>query len=142
MSDESSRVRTNLLNFAARIYRHSEEILKQTGLAEAAILHVVKELIGIVEVSKNYFLCFWTQGDESHKQALAENRAALPSDEQMKKVLMLPHLTRMLGELPEYYYNDENAARKRYRNELADFNRRKKLAQKNQQREATAGKPS
>ena len=136
LSDESSTVRTNLLHFAARLYRYNDQILKQTGLGEVAIQQVVKELLGMVEASKNHFLSFWVHGDESHKQELDEKRAALPSDEQMKKVLMLPHVDRMRSDLPEYYYNDEKAARKRYRNELASFNLRKKLAQKNQQRDA------
>lgn len=138
-SDESSTVRTNLLHFVARIYRYNDQILKQTGLDEAAILQMIKELLGIVEASKNHFLSFWAQGDESHKQELDEQLATLPSDDQMKRVLELPHLTRMRGELPEYYHNDEKTALKRYRNELADFNRRKKLAQKNQQRSAATG---
>jgi hypothetical protein len=41
--------------------------------------------------------------------------------------------------MPEYFVMDEKMALKRYRNELADFNRRKKLANKNQQRDAATG---
>jgi hypothetical protein len=142
-SDESSSLRSHLLNMAATFYKYHDVILKKAALEETDIQEAIDELLEMVEASKGHLVSFWTYGDESNKKDLDEERAALPSEEQMAKVLTLPHVEyRMRRVMPEYLVMDEKMALKRYRNELADMNRRKKLAQKNQQRESAAGMPS
>jgi|UniRef100_UPI003783225F hypothetical protein len=139
-SDESSSLRSHLLNMAATFYKYHDVILKKAALEETDIQEAIDELLEMVEASKGHLVSFWTYGDESNKKDLDEERAALPSEEQMAKVLTLPHVEyRMRRVMPEYFVMDEKMALKRYRNELADFNRRKKLANKNQQRDAATG---
>lgn len=139
-SDESSSLRSHLLNMAATFYKYHDVILKKAALEETDIQEAIDELLEMVEASKGHLVSFWTYGDESNKKDLDEERAALPSEEQMAKVLTLPQVEyRMRRVMPEYFVMDEKMALKRYRNELADFNRRKKLANKNQQRDAATG---
>lgn len=139
-SDESSSLRSHLLNMAATCYKYHDVILKKAALEETDIQEALNELLEMVEASKGHLISFWTYGDESNKKELDEERAALPSEKQMAKVLALPHVEyRMRGVMPEYFVMDEKLALKRYRNELADFNRRKKLTQKNQQRSTAIG---
>lgn len=138
-SEDSSALRSHLLSMAATLFKYHDVVLKETGLETTAIYEAIKELLEMVEVSKSHVVCFWTYGDESAKKDLDEIRAALPPEEQMARVLALPHVGyRMRRVSSEYFVIDEKTALKRYRNELADFNRRRKLAQKNQQREAAA----
>ena len=139
-SEVSSSLRSHLLSMAVTFYKHRDVILKKAALEEGDMQEAIKELIEMVEISKCHLVSFWIYGDESNKKELDAERAALPSEEQMARVLKLPHVEyRMRRVMPEYDVMDEKTALKRYRNELADFNRRKKLAQKNQQREATNG---
>jgi hypothetical protein len=57
----------------------------------------------------------------------------------MQAFLDLPHFCRTRKERLHYRHINESAALTRYRNELADFNRRKKLQKKNLQRKAVPG---
>jgi len=142
-SDESSCLRSHLLNMAATYCKYHDVILKKAALEETDIQEAITQLLEMVEASRGHLVSFWTFGDESNKKDLDKERAALPSEEQMAKVLTLPHVEyRMRRVMPEYLVMDEKMALKRYRNELADFNRRKKQAQKNQQRESATGTPS
>lgn len=52
----------------------------------------------------------------------------------MEHFLNLPHMTRHDRDRVLYRYSDDKVSLKRYRNELADYNRRCKLAGKNVQR--------
>ena len=138
-SDESSSLRSHLLNMAATFYKYHDVILKKAALKETDIQEAINELLEMVEASKGHLVSFWTYGDESNKKDLDEERASLPSEEQMAKVLTLPHVEyRLRRVMPEYFVMAEKLALKRYRNELADFNRRKKLAHKKQQRESAS----
>jgi hypothetical protein len=68
---------------------------------------------------------------------LDEWLAPLPNPEQMAHVLKLPHMTQHeLKRLP-YRYSAPKVSLKRYRNALADYNRRRKLSAKNDQRAKT-----
>ena len=137
-SEESDALRTHLLNLVAMLYKHHDQVLEKLRMEAVALEGVIAELLAIVEASKSYPISLWTYGDETCKEWLEEKRAELPTAEQMGKFLDLPHFQRTRRERLHYRYIDEKMALKRYRNELADFNRRRKLAQKNQQREATA----
>lgn len=135
-SEESSSLRSHLLCMAVTFYKYKDVIMKKAALEEADIQEAIKCLLEMTEISKDHLISFWIHGEESNKKDLDEERAALPSEQQMAKVLTLPHVEyRMRRVMPEYLVMDEKIALKRYRNELADFNRRKKMAQKNQQRD-------
>ena len=139
-SEESSSLRSHLLCMVVTFYKYRDVILKNAALEEEDLQEAIKGLLEMVEISKDHLVSFWIHGDESDKKYLDEERAALPSEEQMARVLKLPHVEyRMRRVMPEYEVMDEKTALKRYRNELADFNRRKKLAQKNQQRRTATG---
>jgi len=142
-SEESASLRSHLLNMAATFYKNHDAFVKKAAVNETVLQAAIKELLEMVEVSKGHLISFWTYGDESDKKALDEERATLPSEEQMVKVLHLPHVEyRMQRLMPQYIATDEKTALKHYRNELADFNRRKKLVHKNLQRDAATGMKS
>jgi hypothetical protein len=58
----------------------------------------------------------------------------LPSTKQMEHFLKLPHMTRHERDRLLYRYSDDKISLKRYKNEMADYNRRCKLTAKNVQR--------
>lgn len=138
-SEESDALRTHLLNLVAMLYKHHDLVLEQLRWTEHIFEQVTSEFLAIVDASKGYPISLWIFGDETSKSFLDEKRAELPTSEQMKAFLELPHFARTRRERPHYRYIDEKSALKRYRNELADFNRRKKLAHKNQQRQTATG---
>lgn len=138
-SEESDALRTHLLNLMAMLYKHHDQLLEKLGLDEAPLAGIIHELLAIVEASKDYPISLWIYGDETCKEWLDEKRAQLPSAEQMNEFIDLPHFQRTRRERLHYRHVCEDVALKRYRNELADFNHRRKLAQKNQQRATSTG---
>jgi hypothetical protein len=134
-SEESDALRTHVLNLAAMLYKHHEQVLEMVAIDESDLESIVQELLNIVEASKNYPICLWIYGDETSRQFLEERRSSLPPTDQMQALLDLPHFYRTRKERLHYRYINDKAALARYRNELADFNRRKKQRTKNQQRE-------
>lgn len=134
-SEDSDALRTHLLNLVAMFYKHHDHVLEQLQIEETDFDKIVQELLAIVEASRDYPICLWIYGDETCKAFLGKWRAGLPSVEQMQKLLDLPHFFRTKKERLHYRYIDDKMALKRYRNELASFNQRKKLAKKNRQRE-------
>ncbi|MBN8419065.1 MAG: hypothetical protein J0L73_09135 [Verrucomicrobia bacterium] len=138
-SEESDALRTHLLNLVAMLHKHHDLVLEQLKWTEEAFEQVTSEFLAIVDASKAYPISLWIYGDETCKAFLDEKRAELPTAEQMSAFIDLPHFARTRRERPHYRYIDEKMALKRYLNELADFNRRQKLAQKNQQRRTATG---
>ena len=141
-SEESDALRTHLLNLVALLYRHHEEVLQNLGLAAEYLQRVIDDMLRMVELSRESSACLWIYGDETCKEWLAESRACLPSEAQMKAFIELPHHQRSRKERLHYRYIDDKAALKRYRNELAAFNKRKKNAEKNGQRQGSGSQGS
>jgi hypothetical protein len=138
-SEESDALRTQVLNLAAMLYKHHEVVVEKMAFLETELASIIQDLLDIVEESKSYPVSLWIYGDETSKQFLTERRASLPPAEQMQAFLDLPHFCRTRKERLHYRHINESAALTRYRNELADFNRRKKLQKKNLQRKAVPG---
>ena len=138
-SEDSEALRTHLLNLVAMFYKHHDEVLEKLGWDEAAFEKTGQELLAIVEASRAYPISLWIYGDETSRDFLNERRSQLPSTEQMEQLLALPHFFRSQRERLHYRHINDKMALARYRNELAEFNRRRKLARKNSQREASHG---
>ncbi|GEP45550.1 hypothetical protein [Brevifollis gellanilyticus] len=136
-SEQSESLRGHLLNLVAMFYKHHDEVLEKLEWDEAAFEKVAQELLAIVEASRAYPISLWIYGDETSRDFLNEWRSKLPPSEQIQQLFELPHFTRMNKERLGYHGTDDKIALARYRNELANFNRRKKLAHKNRQREAS-----
>lgn len=136
-SEESEALRTHLLNLVAMLYKHHDEALEKLRWDEVVFDKTVQELLAIVEASRAYPISLWIYGDETSRDFLNERRSQLPSVEQTERLLQLPHFYRTQRERLYYRHINDKTALARYRNELADFNRRKKLAHKNRQLEAS-----
>jgi hypothetical protein len=136
-SESSSAVRTHLYNFAAMIYKGFDDFLDVCGLSEEDIQGLIKEIVEISEYSREFPISLWICGDETSKAFLDEWLLPLPPTEQIEQLMKLPHFQRMETERMHYGFISEEQALKRFRNELADFNRRSKLKAKNSQREKT-----
>jgi hypothetical protein len=136
-SEESDALRTHLLNLVALLYRHYDEVLENLNLKPDALQSVIDDLLRIVELSRQCSVCLWIYGDESCKEWLAERRALLPEEAQMRAFIELPHHQRSRKERLHYRHIDDKAALARFRNELAAFNKRRKIDAKNQQRQAS-----
>jgi hypothetical protein len=136
-SETSATVQTHLYNLASVLYRDFESLSGEDGSWAEHYTTIITELVEICEYSSAFPVCLWAYGDQTTRDFLAESLAPMPSPEQMAHVLMLPHMTRHeLARVP-YRYSEPKLALKRYRNALADFNRRRKLAAKNEQRSQT-----
>lgn len=132
-------MRTHLYNLASALYRHFDTLTKGEPQRAERILATIAEIIDISEHSREFSVCLWAYGDISTRDFLAERLASLPSTQQMEHFLKLPHMTRHERDRLLYRYSDDKVSLKRYRNELADYNRRRKLTAKNDQRaKATA----
>ena len=136
-SETSATVQTHLYDLAAVLYRDFESLVGEDGSRTEHYIDIITELITICEYSSTFPVCLWAYGDETTRDFLAEWLAPLPSPEQMAHVLKLPHMTRHELERIPFRHSEPKMALKRYRNALADFNHRRKLATKNEQRSQT-----
>ena len=137
-SETSATVQTHLYNLAAVLYRDLEKLAGEDDSLSEHFQTIITELVAIAEYSSTFPVCLWSYGDGTTGEVLDEWLAPLPSPEQMAHVLKLPHMTQLELERIPYRYSEPKASLKRYRNELADYNRRCKLAAKNDQRARTA----
>jgi len=133
-SEESSAVRTHLYNLAAMLYKGMEELPDSFPADEEKLHRIIAELVEIAEYSKSFPVSLWIYGDETSKKALKEALSKMPSKEQLDFLLSLPHSYRRERERLSYAHNEPNTALKRYRNELAAYNKRTKNSKKNEQR--------
>ncbi len=133
-SETSSAVRTHLYNLASALYRHFDMLTKGEPQRARRILDIIGELVDISEHSREFPVCLWAYGDTSTRDLLTERLALLPSTKQMEHFLKLPHMTRHERDRLLYRYSDDKISLKRYKNEMADYNRRCKLTAKNVQR--------
>ncbi len=136
-SETSSAVRTHLYNLVSALYRNFDTLTEGEPQRAERILAIISELVDISEHSREFPVCLWAYGDSSTRDFLTERLASLPSTEQMAHFLNLPHMTRHERDRLLYRHSDEKVSLKRYRDELADYNRRCKLAVKNDQRART-----
>lgn len=133
-SETSAAVQTHLYNLAAVLYRDFEKLAGEDDSRSGRIRTIITELVELAEYSSTFPVCLWAYGDETTRDFLDERLAPLPSPEQMAHVLKLPHMTQHELERRPYRHSEPKASLKRYRNQLADYNRRCKLAAKNDQR--------
>lgn len=137
-SEQSSVVRTHLFNLAALLYRGFEDLPGEFSIDDDTTLKTIAELVEIAEYAESFPVCLWIYGDETSKQELSEAREKLPSPEQTEFLMSLPHSRRRERERLSYAHDEPRVALKRYRNELAAFNRRAKQATKEAQRKPKA----
>ena len=133
-SETSATLQTHLYNLAAVLYRDFEKLVGDDVSRSEHFLSIITELVELAEYSSTFPVCLWGYGDETTREFLDGWLAPLPSPEQMAHVLKLPHMTRHELERIPYRYSEPKLSLKRYRNELADYNRRCKLTAKNDQR--------
>lgn len=133
-SETSAAVQTHLYDLVSVLYRDFESLVGGDASKEKYYLAIIAELVEICEYSSAFPVCLWSYGDETNREFVDEWLAPMPSPEQMAHVLKLPHMTRHERERISYRHGDPKISLKRYRNAQADFNRRRKLAAKNEQR--------
>lgn len=136
-SETSATVQTHLYDLASVIYRDFESLAGQDGSRAGHYDAIIAELVEICEYSSAFPVCLWAYGDETTREVLAGWLVSLPTPDQMAHVLKLPHMTRHEVERIPYRYSEPKTALKRYRNAMADYNRRRKLAAKHDQRTQT-----
>lgn len=134
-SETSSAVRTHLYNLAAGIYRNYESILEKEPVINGVLDEVISEAVAVAEYSVAFPICLWTYGDDTSRDFLNEWLAPMPTPEQAAHILSLPHMHRHERERLPYRCDADKVALKRFRNEQADFNRRRKHAAKEAQRQ-------
>lgn len=134
-SESSAAVRTHLYNLAAMIYRGFDDVMETTRFSALELQTLIKELMEVAEYSREFPISLWIYGDETSKSYLDEWLSPLPSKEQIEQLMRLPHFERMESERLHYRFISEEQAIKRFRSELAEFNRRNKLKRKNDQRQ-------
>ena len=134
-SDTSSALRTHLFNFAAMLYRSFEVLPEKLHRPEMDVAVLIAELNEIAEYSRAFPISLWIYGDDTSETFLKERVAALPTNEQIERLMELPHFLRTERERLSYRHDGEKVALKRVRNEEAAYNKRRKLAAKDRQRE-------
>src|SRR5690606_2004008 len=134
-SESSAAIRTHLYNLVAMIYRGFDEFISATRLSSEAIHALIKEVVEIAEYARQLPIWLRIYRDETSKDLLDERISPLPSIEQIEYLMNLHHFRRMETERYHYRFISEELAVSRYRNELAAFNKRRKLQAKNAQRE-------
>jgi hypothetical protein len=132
-SETSATVQTHLYNLASVLYRDFESFARDDPFQDKRYTVIISELVEVAEYSASFPVCLWAFGDETTRDFLNERLASLPSPEQMTHFMTLPHMIRHEFERQHYRYSEPKPALKRYRNALAAFNRRRKLAAKNAQ---------
>jgi hypothetical protein len=137
-SETSAALQTHLYNLVSVLYRDFEALARSQALDAERLSVIIAELVEMAEYSAEFPVCLWAYGDETTRDFLQEWMAPLPSPEQITHFLSLPHMTRHDRERLPYRHSEPKMALKRYRNELAAFNRRQKLAAKNDQRDRTS----
>ena len=127
-SEQSSAIRANLYNTAALFLRNLEEIEGFSGTEERVqnIFTLVAELIEISEYSKAFPICLWIYGDDTSKSFLDEWIQKLPPPDQIEGLMQLPHFRRIERDRLPYMSFCEETSLKRYRNEVAAYNKRHK----------------
>lgn len=138
-SETSATVRTHLYNLVAVLYRDFETLTGCDSGEADALQRAIDELVEIVEFGADFPVCLWAFGDETTREILSKWLEPLPPPEQMAHVLKLPHLQRHELERLPYRYSEPKTSLKRYRKQLADYNRRRKHAAKNRQRSQPSG---
>jgi hypothetical protein len=136
-SETSAAVQTHLYSLAAVLYRDFEALVRDDTSRSERLLTIIAELVELAEYSATFPVCLWAYGDETTREFLGGWLAPMPSPEQMAHVLKLPHMRQHELERTPYRYSEPKLSLKRYRNELADYNRRCKLTAKNNQRART-----
>jgi len=137
-SEQSSAVRTHLFNLAAMLYRGFDELPDDFSISDSTTLRTIAELVEIAEYAESFPVCLWIYGDDTSKQELLDACDKLPSIEQTEFLMSLPHSRRRERERLSYAHDEPRVALKRYRNELAAFNKRTKQAAKDAQRKPKA----
>ena len=127
-TENSTTLRAHLYNLCAMLYQGFEELTDESKDHESQMNSTIHELVSIAEYSNEFPVCLWIHGDNESKLFLEEKLAALPPIEHIQAVLDLPHIQRMESEVLGYAKADEKAALKRFRNEQATFNKRRKAA--------------
>lgn len=134
LSEKSSALRTHLYNLAAALYRASETLVSgegvESGYSEDEIEAFVSELTKIAEHSKAFPISLWIFGDETTKSFLDSELARLPTSDHIRALIELPHFQRLEGERLAYGHDAEKPALKRFRNEEAAYNKRRKDRQR------------
>lgn len=139
LSENSPALRTHLYNLAACLYRSYEEFKASPFVDSENLDLMISELVEIAEYSRSFPICIWSYGDSISAEAVLQTIKALPGDDQIGKLLSLPHFSRLERERLHYQYLSEESALKRFRTELGNFNKRKKDERKNQQRAGQDG---
>ena len=124
-SEQSSAIRSNLYNTAALLMQNVEKLCGDEERVEH-VFAVVAELLEISEYSKAFPICLWIFGDDTSKSFLDEWIQKLPPSLQIEALMQLPHFLRIERERLPYMSFCEEAALKRYRNEVAAYNKRNK----------------
>jgi len=137
-SEQASAVRTHLYNLAAMLYKGFEELPDEFSPDDDKTLRIIAELIEIAEYAEGFPVCLWIYGDETSRKELSQACERLPSAEQTEFLMSLPHSRRRERERLSYAHDEPRVALKRYRNELAAFNKRTKQAAKATQRNQQA----
>lgn len=133
-SEVSAVIRTHLYDLAAVLYRDYEKIVDSGTFDPTSIQAVIAEIEAICEFTRSHPVCLWTYGDATSREFLDEWLAKMPSDAQVEHFLTLPHMSQHEQERLPYRHQADKVALKRFRNEVAEYNRRKKIDAKNQQR--------
>ena len=131
-SERSSVVRTHLYNLAAMLYRGFET--QPDRFSDSSTLEIIDELVEIAEYAESFPVSLWIFGDDTSKQELSDALKQLPTKEQLDFLHNLPHSRRRERERLSYAHDEPRVALKRYRNELAAFNKRAKEKIKDDQR--------
>lgn len=125
-SEFSSALRTHLYNLLASFYQHYEELIAEGVATPEELELIIPELLEVAEYSREFPVSLWVFGDRTSREFLDEWMAPMPDAHQLEHLLKLPHMFRHARERLPYRYDDDKTALKRYRNALADYNRRQK----------------
>ncbi len=139
-SEVSAVIRTHLYNLAAVLYRDYEKLVESGTFDSTSIRSVIHEIDAICEFTLKHPVCLWIYGDPTSREFLDEWLAKMPTDAQVVHFLNLPHMSQHELERLPYRHQADKVAMKRFRNEVAAFNRRQKIEAKNQQRAKTSMK--
>jgi len=110
----------------AMIYRGCDELPEMFPLDDERLHKIIDEVIEIAEYSRSFPICLWIHGDATSQAFLDKRRAPLPSSEEIEHLMNLPHYKQLESDRLPYCHDTEKLALKRYRRELAAFNKRKK----------------
>lgn len=136
LSERSSTIRTHLYNLIAALYQNRRDEPGSIKLDQSDCQAATDELLQIAEYSREFPICLWCHGDTTTKEWFrSEWLDRLPPPEQVSFFQSLPHIERLESERLPYAHNSEKLALKRYRKELASFNKHQKIERKEEQRQ-------